>query len=354
MRILAIILALSLSACASTDYDRYAHAQEAIATSRATAETARYDALARIAETGDPQSKIAAVMAIAMGGQGNAQQVQQIAAPVPAGETALRWASVLIPGLTQIYGIQQNARVAINSSNNAAAVAVSTNSTFAGMGNTIGSTAANGNSANVAIAGAGVTALTTVAGAGTAALERLGTSSNTALSALGKSGNDSLAALGASSNTALVKLGESGNNSLVKLGESSNTALTTVAVAGTTALTTVGQAGISGAASAAAAGASGGSAGDSGAGYAALVQVAGMIKGNTTTTNTLSGTGTLGGGSYSTVSTDDHTVTPAPVITPVVQVAPTVITPVVQIVPTVLNPDTVVIQPVIPANQGTL
>ena len=63
-------------------------------------------------------------------------------------------------------------------------------------------------------------------------------------------------------------------------------------------------------------------------------------------------TGTLGGGSYSTVSTDDHTVTPAPVITPVVQVAPTVITPVVQvtptvITPTVLNPDTVVIQPVV-------
>ncbi len=163
-RILAIIIALFLSACSTTDYDKYAHAQEAIATSRATAETARYDALARIAESGDPQAKIAAVMAIAMGGQGNAQQVQQVAAPVPVGQTLLQWAGVIVPAVTQIYGIQQNARVAINSSNNAAAVAQSTNSTFAGMGNTIGSTAANGNQANIDIAGAGTTAMTIMAG----------------------------------------------------------------------------------------------------------------------------------------------------------------------------------------------
>jgi len=162
MKIIALIIALFLSACSTTDYDKYAHAQEAIATSRATAETARYDALARIAETGDPQSKIAAVMAIAMGGQGASGVQNTIQAPQP--NQALQWASILLPAVTQIYGIQQNARVAINSSNNAAAVAVSTNSTFAGMGQSIATTAANGNQANIDIATAGTAAMTLMSG----------------------------------------------------------------------------------------------------------------------------------------------------------------------------------------------
>lgn len=71
---------------------------------------------------------------------------------------------------------------------------------------------------------------------------------------------------------------------------------------------------------------------------------------NTTTTTdshdqTLSGTGTLGSGAYST--TDSHDTT-SPVITPVVQVVPTVtpnVTPVVQVVPTVIQP---VVTPTVP------
>ena len=74
---------------------------------------------------------------------------------------------------------------------------------------------------------------------------------------------------------------------------------------------------------------------------------------------TLSGTGTLGGGAYSTaanpITTNDrHDVyTPAPVVvTPVVTVEPTVITPVVQVQPTVVVPVTptvpVVVVPVTP------
>lgn len=75
-------------------------------------------------------------------------------------------------------------------------------------------------------------------------------------------------------------------------------------------------------------------------GISGQIQAPGAI-----TTNTLSGTGTLGSGAYTT--SDNHTTTPAPVITPVVT-NPTVIQPVVQITPTVIQP-VVQITPVITA-----
>ena len=312
MKYIAIILVLLLSACATNDYDKYAHAQEAIATSRATAETARYDALARIAETGDPQSKIAAVMAIAMGGQGNAQQVQQVAAPTPAGETALRWASVLIPGLTQVYGIQQNAKVAINSSNNAAAVAQSTNATFAGMGATIGSTAANGNQANIAIAGAGTTAMTIMAGKIQAPAANVTTTTNNTTTTTSLDGTGVLGDGGysTSANQSLSGAGTIGSGSYdtpVSTSTSSTNAATTDTVdnhAVTTTTTTP-----------------------------APVVV------NTPVTPTVP-----------VIVNPPVVVNPPTVITPVTPTVPVINQPVV-VNPPVVVPDTVVIQPVTPATQ---
>lgn len=143
--LIASAAVIVLAGCASSphDYALYIEGQKAIAQSKAAVDAARYRALAEIAKTGDATASVAAAMAIAMG-PGNSSQQQQIAAPVSGSETALRWASILVPSLTQAYGIQQNARVAINQSNNATEVAtvqsnnqaqvqINTNSTMLGI-----------------------------------------------------------------------------------------------------------------------------------------------------------------------------------------------------------------------------
>lgn len=70
MRIL--LIPLFLSACASPGYEQYLAANQAVAVSRSNADTARFNALASIAKTGDSAASVAAAMALAMGG--NASQ----------------------------------------------------------------------------------------------------------------------------------------------------------------------------------------------------------------------------------------------------------------------------------------
>ena len=55
--IITILCALFLTGCASTQYQAYADAHKA----QAAAQTARYEALAKIAEMGDTTAKVAAV-----------------------------------------------------------------------------------------------------------------------------------------------------------------------------------------------------------------------------------------------------------------------------------------------------
>ena len=128
--LLAIIIALALTGCASPDYAQYAKAQEAIATAKGQADAARYKAMADIAASGDSAAKVAAVMALALG-QGGNSATQQIAAPAP--NAALQWASVLVPALTQVYGIRANADVAMRSSDNAASTSIATTAGFVGL-----------------------------------------------------------------------------------------------------------------------------------------------------------------------------------------------------------------------------
>jgi hypothetical protein len=97
--ILAAGLALFLTGCA-TNYDAYIKAVEA----QSAAETSRLVALTRIAESGDASAKSAAVMALALSG-GKLQAVQ------PPRSVALEWASLLVPSLTNLYGIHVNAGV---------------------------------------------------------------------------------------------------------------------------------------------------------------------------------------------------------------------------------------------------
>ena len=132
MKYLVLILAFALSGCATTEYESYAKAQADVAKSRADADTARFVALSKIAESGTDGAKIAAVMALALGG-GTSAQSQGNAISAPQASNALQWASILVPSITNVAGMAFNARVAMANADNNARIAESTNSAFLGI-----------------------------------------------------------------------------------------------------------------------------------------------------------------------------------------------------------------------------
>lgn len=119
--ILALITAVALTGCATGQKEYYA-----AETARHTAEQARWTSMAEIAKTGDATTKAVAV-AVMGGARGSSQ-----ATVAPTNE-ALQWASILVPGLTQVAGMRYNYLSNQTQSNNAASVAISTNSTLANI-----------------------------------------------------------------------------------------------------------------------------------------------------------------------------------------------------------------------------
>jgi hypothetical protein len=112
---------LTLTGCATgtSDYERYAQAQENIAMARAEAETAKYKALETIALKGDAGASAVAAMGIAMGGGASSgSRDPQMIQPRSTTDKLLPWASLLVPSLTQFYSIQKNAEISITNSNN--------------------------------------------------------------------------------------------------------------------------------------------------------------------------------------------------------------------------------------------
>ena len=124
-----IFFALTLTGCASNDYAQYSKAQTDIATARHAADAAKYRAMSDIAASGDSSAKVAAVMAMALGGNSGVQTTIQ----APQASQALQWASILVPGLTQVAGMRYNFLSQQTSSNNATALGISTNATFSGI-----------------------------------------------------------------------------------------------------------------------------------------------------------------------------------------------------------------------------
>lgn len=127
---------LALTGCASNNYQQYVQAQENIATARAEADIARYKALEAIANSGDTTARVAAVIALQQGApqSNNSPKLEQ---PSSAGDTALRWASVLVPSLTQLYGIGKSTDLAITNSNNNKDIAINNNQSMVNMGRLI-------------------------------------------------------------------------------------------------------------------------------------------------------------------------------------------------------------------------
>ena len=151
---LAAMLSLSLVGCATNDYEMYAENHAKIEIAKANADAERYKAMSAIAQSGDTSAKVAAVVALSINGNSsNGSKQDNMAAP--QANTALQWASILVPGVTQIYGISANMRVAMNQSDNMAKVAVSTNDTFTGIAGKIQAPAAN-LTTNTTLSGTGV------------------------------------------------------------------------------------------------------------------------------------------------------------------------------------------------------
>ena len=132
MKLLITAAALVLTGCSTAgDYYKSVDASNAhnvsLAKAYAEAEAVRYQALMRIAESGDATAKVAATMALALGA--NTRQAQAAVAQ-PQRSEALEWASILVPGVTQGLGIYYNTRANINANNNATALGINTNQMF--------------------------------------------------------------------------------------------------------------------------------------------------------------------------------------------------------------------------------
>jgi hypothetical protein len=109
----------ALTGCATvSDYNMYAQTQQLIASKQAEADIARSNALKEIAAQGDSAAKVAAVMSLQFGTVNQPRSTGQVAAPTGFGDTMLKWASVLVPSLTQVYAIGKSTDVAITHSNN--------------------------------------------------------------------------------------------------------------------------------------------------------------------------------------------------------------------------------------------
>lgn len=149
--IVAVAVLAALAGCASPDmYRQYAEGQAKIEVAKYTAQAEKYKAIAQIAGTGDSTAKVAAVVAMAMGdmggggGGGGTGGSAQLQAPKDPSDTAIQWASILVPATVQGFGIKANRDVAIRQSDNsttlgirqsdnAASVQISTNQTMQGI-----------------------------------------------------------------------------------------------------------------------------------------------------------------------------------------------------------------------------
>ena len=148
MRLIAILCALSLTGCATAEYQAYADAHKA----QAAAQTARYQALADIAKMGDTTAKVAAVMSLQMG---SPQQNTQINAPKNWADYALQWTGLLLPTFGQVYTINKQTTLGLRQSDNATALGVSTNNAFVGIASQIQAPAANVTLSGTGVIGAG-------------------------------------------------------------------------------------------------------------------------------------------------------------------------------------------------------
>lgn len=266
--------------CAGNQAARdYYLAMQAAAQENAKASTARYNALAQLASSGDPGAATAATMAIAL-------SQDQVIQPQYIESSALKWAGVLAAPVTTLgLGVVQ-AGVAKNASNNAAQVQMAS---FASneaiqlgqqnMVSTLGSQWATGANASsqalvdlgvagfgalntagdqtVALGTAGLTTAGTIATAGFTANENIATTgfnATTTVAGLGfatadsiaTTGMEGMATLGLAGMTGIENVGIAGMTNLNEVSQYGMTTIGAVATTGMTNMTTISGAGMDG------------------------------------------------------------------------------------------------------------
>lgn len=134
------VVSVALTGCANKLGEYYVAVDNAnsrkseMELARQQTELARIQALSAAAVSADPAARASAVMALALSGAAASNSpardtvMLKPEAPRDPSDTVLKWASLLVPSLTQFYSIQQNAAIAINSSNNALEANKSNNS----------------------------------------------------------------------------------------------------------------------------------------------------------------------------------------------------------------------------------
>jgi len=111
------VLALSLvfTGCASTNYQQYTDANLKIVQAKASADKARYQALAKVATEGDASTRNMAIMALALSNAQPNTSSQPLESPR---DPLLQWASILVPSATQIGLRAFDVATQINASDN--------------------------------------------------------------------------------------------------------------------------------------------------------------------------------------------------------------------------------------------
>ena len=115
---LILASAFALTACATNDAAYYAAVAER-EKRQAEIEMRADTAIAQMASGGDAQAKGMAIMYFAQKANGVKAAQQGIAAPKSLSDKLLPWAQIFVPGLTQMYAIQQSTSVQLRQSDNA-------------------------------------------------------------------------------------------------------------------------------------------------------------------------------------------------------------------------------------------
>ena len=154
MKLLLIPAVALLAGCTSMDKQYAAHlaAAQSIAQANALASQEKIKQIGEIARaSADPSAKTAAVMAMAF------IQTPQAHVPAPPESQALKWASILVPTLTNIATAGFSYRAGVVASNNSRDVTVAGYQAFGSMAaagyNALQSTSTAGFNSNSAIAG---------------------------------------------------------------------------------------------------------------------------------------------------------------------------------------------------------
>lgn len=127
---LIVLPVMLLAGCATNkDYLAMLAAHQQVALQNAEATKARYNAMAQIANGGDPSSRTAAVMAMAMA------PMPQTNLPPPPEDPVFKWASILLPAVTNVSTGYFGYRLGITQSNNAAQTTIAGYNTFGSMAN---------------------------------------------------------------------------------------------------------------------------------------------------------------------------------------------------------------------------